>query len=299
MINPESAQRFIMRSKIIHWLRNWLHSKAFLEVETPILTPRKSGGALATHFAVGDAGFLRIAPELALKRCIIGGLERVFEIGKQFRDEGQDRTHHPEFTTIEAYQAFANVELLFGEVEEMLSGLCKMLFEGSLEANGISFQPPYPRINVSQRLEHLFGGTPVASITLQDCLKILGPQSECTTLTAALGKVIERFLEAESVTVNSPIFLCGHPAVLSPLAKYSSGGVAERFELFVRGVELVNAYSEQNDPALQKGTLVDEAEFCEALHYGMPETAGWGMGIDRLVMLFSGAEHIRDVILFP
>ncbi|KAG2231613.1 hypothetical protein INT48_006699 [Thamnidium elegans] len=330
LVNPESAMILRTRTKIIKYIRQFLDERDFLEVETPVLSGN-AGGANARPFETQAHALdmymqLRIAPELYLKQLVIGGLDRVYEIGKQFRNEGVDADHNPEFTTCEFYQAYGNLESLMSDTELLLSGLAKTICGDnpvrSKSGDIIDFQTPFKRINVVDRLVKELD-TPLVFLDKEDALdqlialcsarniRLSGP----LTLSRILDKLISEYIEPECI---QPTFLYNHPLALSPLAKdaidQNGQTVAARFELFVGGKEIVNAYEELNDPQEQRkrfklqlkdrtdGDLeapIPDTDFCDALEYALPPTAGWGMGIDRIVQLLTGASHIREVLAFP
>ncbi|KAG2226784.1 hypothetical protein INT45_005749, partial [Circinella minor] len=291
IVNPYVTQTLRVRAEIIQYIRRFLEDRGFLEVETPVLAD-KAGGANARPFmthahALSMDMQLRIAPELYLKQLVIGGMDRVYEIGKQFRNEGIDADHNPEFTTCEFYQAYGNLESLMDDTESMLRALYIFID---------SYLEPTDQLVAACR-EHRVG--------------LSGP----LTVPRILDKLISHFIEPECV---QPTFLYNHPIALSPLAKGSidekGRAVAARFELFVAGKEIVNAYEELNDPneqrirfekqmqERQQGDIeapIPDTAFCDALEYGLPPTAGWGMGIDRVVQLITGSSHIREVLAFP
>ncbi|KAI9314585.1 hypothetical protein BX666DRAFT_2020175 [Dichotomocladium elegans] len=328
MVNPEAAKILRIRAEVIRSIRKFFDDRGYLEVETPILAS-KAGGANARPFMTRANALdmdmqLRIAPELYLKQLVIGGLDRVYEIGKQFRNEGIDANHNPEFTTCEFYQAYGNLESLMSDTETLLSVLADTIQQqfGTCPPD-IRFDKPFRRINV---IDHLESATrtsiaeilesreapqELASLCRGHGIHISGPLTEARLL----DKLISRFVEPEC---HQPTFLYNHPLSLSPLAKDSVDDkgrrVAARFELFVEGKEIVNAYEELNDPKEQRrrfelqvldreqGDLeapIPDTAYCEAMEYGLPPTAGWGMGIDRVVQLLSGATHIREVLTFP
>ncbi|KAI8643153.1 lysyltRNA synthetase putative [Parasitella parasitica] len=330
LVNPESSKILRTRSKIIKFIRDFLDKRDFLEVETPVLSG-KAGGANArpfeTHAHALDMDMqLRIAPELYLKQLVIGGMDRVFEIGKQFRNEGVDADHNPEFTTCEFYQAFGNLESLMKDTEallsEMASAVCGSDQIITKSGEKISFSGPFKKINVMDRLGSELGTSlqflesedalsQLTSLCQQRGIMLTGP----LTIGRVLDKLISELIEPECV---QPTFLFNHPLALSPLAKDAIDDkgqtVAARFELFVCGKEIVNAYEELNDPKEQRkrfrlqlqdrqhGDLeapLPDTDFCDALEYALPPTAGWGMGIDRVVQLMTGATHIREVLAFP
>jgi len=360
MLNPQVRSVFVARTKIIRSIQKFLDDRDFLEVETPILDTGV-GGATADPFKTHHNDldipmWLRIAPELSLKQLVVGGFDRVYEIGKQFRNEGIDRSHNPEFTSCEFYMAYADYNDLIGLTEEMLrfvaneiglssltgpTGmigtqggkyivrknmlLCVPDFEPLKNKEHSNFQPvdfikvPYSRLDYLKSLESGTGTTfpnPL-DITSEDSMKFLYDlclkhELQLAELTPAklLDKLFSKLIEPE---LQQPTFVMDHPMCMSPLAKEhrSRPGIAERFELFAGGMELVNAYTENNDPTTQKeafdqqqktddksSTAVND-RFINALEYGLPPTAGWGIGLDRLVMILTGQPSIRDVIPFP
>ncbi|KAI8330554.1 putative Lysyl-tRNA synthetase, partial [Blakeslea trispora] len=331
LVNPESSKILRTRSQIIRFIRQFLDQRGFLEVETPMLSS-KAGGANArpfeTHAHALDMSMqLRIAPELYLKQLVIGGLDRVYEIGKQFRNEGIDADHNPEFTTCEFYQAYGNLESLMQDTETLLSELVATICGNTpIHARSselIDFQRPFNRIDVTSRLSAELGASldfleteDTAVDRLKSLCKKCGIKlSAPFTVSRILDKLISELIEPECI---QPTFLYNHPLALSPLAKefVDKNGytVAARFELFVGGKEIVNAYEELNDPKEQRRRFtlqlkdrdegdieapIPDDDFCDALEYALPPTAGWGMGIDRVVQLLTGASHIREVLAFP
>ncbi|QLQ80433.1 hypothetical protein HG537_0D04330 [Torulaspora globosa] len=337
IMNKDSRKRFITRSKIITYIRKFLDSRDFIEVETPMMNVI-AGGATAKPFIThhNDLNmdmFMRIAPELFLKELVVGGMDRVYEIGRQFRNEGIDMTHNPEFTTCEFYQAFADVydlmdmtEVMFSEMVKEITGSYVIKYhpdpsnpEKELELN---FARPWKRINMIEELEKRFNVTFPSGDQLHTAetgkflKKILDDNNmECPpplTNARMLDKLVG---ELEDTCIN-PTFIFGHPQMMSPLAKYSRDkpGLCERFEVFVATKEICNAYTELNDPfdqrdrfeeqARQKDQGDDEVQlidevFCNALEYGLPPTGGWGCGIDRLAMFLTDSNTIREVLLFP
>ncbi|KAJ3343782.1 hypothetical protein HDU93_006699 [Gonapodya sp. JEL0774] len=348
LASRELSDTLILRSRTISYIRRYFDQEGFLEVETPILSA-KAGGANARPFVTWSNGLdtemrMRIAPELYLKQLIIGGLDRVYEIGKCFRNEGIDSSHLPEFTSCEFYEAFADLEKLMSRTEELLFGLSKALTGSPVvhieratnPPTEIDFTPPFRRVDVVPALSLALGEPlplPSESLSESDALKGLVnllekrhiPRPKPLTLARVYDKLIERYIERECV---QPTFLIGHPGVMCPLAKRDPKlfSTTLRFELFVNGVELANAYAELNDPLEQQSRFAaqhiarerapsdlvttssltefdDEVQppdedFVRALEYGLPPTGGWGLGIDRLVMLLAGGKGIRDVVAF-
>ena len=327
MTNHQSRNVIVTRAKVIKYLREFLEKRSFLEVETPILGHRVGGATarpfITWHNEMGKELSMRIAPELYLKMLVIGGFERVFEIGKLFRNEGVDHTHNPEFTSCEFYQAYADYHDLVRLTEELLSGMVDTLgLSPSHQEAQLDFSQPFNKIEFLPSLEAACNTTFPAPDQLhsEDSLRFLMAQCAAhevevgPVVTAAklLDKLVSRLVEPELV---QPTFLLHHPLVMSPLAKQHRDvpGLAERFELFIAGKEVANAYTELNDPDEQRRALArvaqlsagdpeamlpDEA-YCKALEYGLPPTAGWGAGIDRLVMVLTETPSIRDVITFP
>ncbi|KAL4118706.1 hypothetical protein PRIC2_011031 [Phytophthora ramorum] len=341
LTNPGVRPIFETRAKVVRGIRRYLEDRHFMEVETPMLSSA-AGGAAAQPFvtnsrALGKDLYLRIAPELFLKQLVIGGFDRVFEIGKVFRNEGIDATHNPEFTICEFYQAYADYNTLMDTAEELISGLAKDV-TGSYkvqypmeEADSetaeeeptmveIDFTPPFKRLPILETLEECLGeklpdvNSPESIPALLELCE--RHNVECAkphTCTRLVDKLIGHFVEPKCV---HPTFLYNHPTSMSPLAKAhrTQEGVTERFELFVAGKELCNAYTELNDPFDQRQRFTaqqqdqqrgdseahsKDEDFCTALEYGLPPTGGFGIGVDRLVMLLASKPHIREVILFP
>ena len=323
IMNPEVREVFQTRSRVLSELRKYLDERDYLEVETPMmqLIP---GGALARpfvtfHNALGIDLYLRIAPELYLKRLIVGGMEKVYEINRNFRNEGISVRHNPEFTMLELYQAYGNYETMMNLCEQMLSSIVFSIL-GSYEVNyqdiAIDFTPPWRRLNLREVIQKE-GGIDI----FEDSLETLYQRGKKAGLncdqTWDRGKYVNEFLDifVQPHLVN-PTFVLEYPVEISPLAKAKKNDpfVAERFELFIGKEELGNAYSELNDPIEQKKRFLDQVkkrdrgdveahlidqDYVEALEYGMPPTGGMGIGIDRLIMLLTNSSSIREVIFFP
>ncbi len=322
-VHPEVREVFRLRARVVSYIRRFLDARGYLEVETPVLQPLY-GGATArpfkTHYEALDADFyLRIADELYLKRCIVGGLEKVYEIGHDFRNEGLSRFHNPEFTMAEWYQAYADYEVVLQLTEEMLSGLVAELFgTPTLERHGatLSFARPFARKDYYALVRETAGLdlTRASEADVRAALK-RKDVADADALTGA-KLVDELFKSYVEPTLVQPTFVLDYPIALSPLAKLKRGdpGRVERWELFIQKREIANAFSELNDPEEQRRRFEQQArlraagdqeaqqldeDFLRALEYGMPPTGGVGMGIDRLVMILADQTNIRDVILFP
>jgi len=321
-VHPEVRDVFVTRARVVSAMRRYLDELGYIEVETPILQPLY-GGATArpftTHHNVLDMRlYLRIADELYLKRLIVGGLERVYEIGKDFRNEGMDRTHNPEFTMLEFYEAFADyhgmmdrVEALLGHVAEAATGGLVTEFEGAR----IDLSPPYRRVTFLGALaEAGVDAAEMEDAALRSAAARAGVED---TASMTRPKLLDELFGAlVEPTLQDPVFVMDYPRELSPLAKAKRGdpSLTERFELYIAGREIANAFSELNDPFDQRdrfeaqarlraagdeeAQMLDE-DYLRALEYGMPPTGGVGIGLDRLVMLLTGQPSIRDVILFP
>lgn len=323
IVNPDVKQVFITRAKIITEIRKYLDNNGLVEVETPILQPLYGGAAarpfITHHNALDIDLYLRIADELYLKRLIVGGFDGVYEISKDFRNEGMDRTHNPEFTMLELYVAYKDYFWMMEFVEKMIATICNNVFgkvEFEIEGNKINFSPPWKRISMVDELKNLTG-IDVLSASYEDLVKALKQRGIETKGGESKGKLIDELFEVSvQPSLIQPTFVMDYPLELSPLAKKhrNRDGLVERFEGFVLGREICNAFSELNDPIDQKKRFEDQAkmreagdeeahqideDFVRALEYGMPPTAGLGIGIDRLVMLLTNQPSIRDVILFP
>jgi lysyl-tRNA synthetase class 2 len=326
LIANEHARRvFFLRSKLISEIRKFLDSKGFLEVETPILQPIASGANakpfITYHNYLEQNLYLRIAPELYLKRLIVGGINRVYELGKNFRNEGVDTTHNPEFTMLEFYCAYWDYKDLMVFTEELFSYLLNQLVGGlkiTYQGKELDFTPPFKRYRYFELLEEKTGKNKDFFLRdvegLRKLAKEIGvPKAETLTHAKLIDKVFDLLVEDE---LWGPCFVIDFPKLLSPLAKThrEDPDLVERFELFVAGKEIANAYTELNDPIEQKERFLEQLkekemgdeeamamdeDFIRALEYGMPPTAGEGIGIDRLVMLLADVDSIREVILFP
>jgi lysyl-tRNA synthetase class 2 len=320
--NADSRKVFEARSEILRVARDFLHERGFIEVETPVLQP-VYGGAFARafethHHALDLTLYLRIADELYLKRLIVGGLERVFEIGKDFRNEGMDRTHSPEFTQLELYQAYADYHDMMEITESMVVRMTEAVHGGTRFpwAEGeIDVAPPWTRLKVMDAVRDVVGDE-----ALGDDSKLMAAARKAgldVPEGATRGQMIEEVLsELVEPTLTEPTFLMDYPKEISPLAKQTPDDpeIVERFEFFIGGLELGNSFSELNDPDEQVRRLEAQVEareggnaeahgmdedFVRALQHGMPPTGGLGIGLDRLVMLLTDSWNIRDVILFP
>jgi lysyl-tRNA synthetase class 2 len=324
-VHREVRAVFRLRAKAISWMRRYLDAQGFLEVETPILQPLYGGAAarpFTTHHNALDMPlYLRIADELYLKRLLVGGLERVYEIGHDFRNEGMDRTHNPEFTMLEAYQAYADYGDMMRLVEGLVSGVIQeCLGTLRLERYGttLDFTPPFARVPLIEGVRER-AGIDLRTATDQEMRALLVARGADRDEVADLAggrlqdEVFKTVLEPHLV---QPTFVLDYPKPLSPLAKEhrTDPALTERFELFVGGRELANAFSELNDPDDQRRRFEDQgrqraagndeaqpydADYIRALEYGMPPAGGVGLGIDRLIMLIADQPSIRDVILFP
>jgi lysyl-tRNA synthetase class 2 len=322
--NPSVADLFRRRARIIAEIRRFFDERGFLEVETPMMHPIPGGAAarpFVTHHNALDLNlYLRIAPELHLKRCVVGGLERVYEINRNFRNEGLSTQHNPEFTMLEFYQAYADYEDLMVLTEQLLSRIVRTVcgdHSVAYQGRDIRFTPPWPRLTLEEALVKL-GGLSHEEIRSEESLRSAA-QASGIAIRPGWGwaKLLTELFEARvEEQLIQPTFITDLPAELSPLAKARADDprYAQRFELYVAGLEVANAYTELNDPREQRRRLEVQAQaraagdeeahsmdddFVRALEYGLPPTAGEGIGIDRLVMLLTDAPSIRDVILFP
>ncbi|MFN3870583.1 MAG: lysine--tRNA ligase [Aquificaceae bacterium] len=323
--NEEARRIFILRSKVIQEIRNFLNREGFIEVETPILQPIASGANakpfITYHNYLEQNLYLRIAPELYLKRLIVGGFNRVYEIGKNFRNEGVDTTHNPEFTMLEFYAGYWDYQDLMNFTERLFSHVLTSIL-GTLKINyqgrEIDFTPPYKRYRYFELLEEKTGKDKDFFLRDVEGLRKLAkelniPKADTLTHAKLIDKVFDMLVEDELL---GPCFVLDFPKLLSPLAKShrKDPDLVERFELFIAGKEIANAYTELNDPEEQRERFLQQLEekergdeeamqmdedFITALEYGMPPTGGEGIGIDRLVMILADVDSIREVILFP
>jgi len=326
LINPETKEKFRKRSLFIKYLRDFLIEKGFMEVETPILQ-EVAGGAVAKpfktrHNALNQNYYLRIAPELYLKRLIVGGFEKVFEFSRNFRNEGISPQHNPDFTMLEFYWAYADYEKLMKLTEEMIKKVVTKL-NGSLKVTRqgkiFNFKSPFPRIEFGKLFKKELN-LDIDKVQRKDLLKIIKkhrvkPGTKISILSDAklIDEIYKKVIRPK---LKGPLFLTDYPKEMIPLAKSKEGnpGKIATFQLIIDGWEIVKAYNELNDPIEQKERFLKQAEakklgdaeahsfdkdYIEALSYGMPPTAGWGMGIDRFLVILLDQKNIRDVILFP
>ncbi|MDP7422452.1 MAG: lysine--tRNA ligase, partial [bacterium] len=325
IVNAEVKKVFIKRARALDTARDFFRNRDFIEVETPMLQACP-GGAIARpfktfHNALGIDMYMRIAPELCLKELVIGGLERVFEVGKVFRNEGISAVHNPEFTIIEAYQAYADYQVMMDVTEALVVQIVRAINDDQLvcefEGNKIDFTPPFVRISFMDSLRTVAGldvSLDDSEDTIQSRMVDAGlPLPEVKNKGSLFDAAFKKGVEPKLI---KPTFVIDYPVSLSPLAKRCPDrpDLTERFELFTGGFEYANAYSELNDPVDQRQRFEEQARFraggdeeahimdesyVEALEYGMPPTGGMGLGIERLLMIVLGCPSIRDVILFP
>jgi lysyl-tRNA synthetase, class II len=324
IVNPEARRVFRIRSATVSALRKFFEGRDFIEIDTPVLQPLY-GGALARPFTTYHNElerelYLRIATELYLKRAIVGGLDRVFEVGRVFRNEGVDTTHNPEFTVLESYEAYANYLDVLAMVEEMtpwvahaVLGTTELCYQGQ----AIDLRPPWRRVTLRQAILERTGVDFEAFPDAAELYRQVAHLGLEVTPTSTRGKIIDELLSAKvEPNLIEPTFLLDYPVELSPLAKRKPDNprLVERFEAFVGGIEIANAFTELNDPLDQRTRFLGQIEaraagdleahvldedYLEAMEHGMPPTGGLGVGVDRLVMLLTDQRSIREVILFP
>ena len=324
IMNEDARKIAFTRPKIIRSIQHYLDNKGYVEVETPVLNPILGGASarpFVTHHNTLDVNFyLRIATELSLKRLIVGGMDAVYEIGRLFRNEGMDRTHNPEFTTIEVYKAFSDLEGMMDLTEGIISNAANEVcgtYEIEYKGHKISLAPGFKRISMTDAIKEKTGIDFAGDMTFEDAKKLAEEHHIEIEPHYEYGHIINEFFEKYVVeTIVDPTFVYGHPVEISPLARKNPEDprFTQRFELFICGNEYANAFNELNDPDDQYERFAnqlkekelgnDEAnemdlDYVEALEYGLPPTGGMGMGIDRLVMLLTGQESIQEVILFP
>jgi len=323
IVNPDIKDIFIKRSKIISAIRNFLDTSGYLEVETPILQPLYGGAAarpfITHHNALDTELYLRIADELYLKRLIVGGFNGVYEISKDFRNEGMDRSHNPEFTMMELYVPYKDYNWMMEYVEKMLEFVCNSVFNTlsfNVDGTEINFKAPWKRVSMIEAIEEKTGLNVLncSMDELRSASKKMG--IDVSTIHSRAKFIDELFSITVEPELIQPTFVIDYPLELSPLAKKhrTKEGVVERFEGYVFGREICNAFSELNDPIDQRNRFEDQGkmreagddeahqideDFIRALEFGMPPTAGLGVGIDRIVMLLTNQPSIRDVVFFP
>ncbi len=323
IVNPETRNIFVKRARIISTMRSYFDSRGWLEVETPVLQ-NIHGGASArpfkTHHNSLDIDlYMRIATELHLKRLIVGGFDGVYEFGKLFRNEGMDRTHNPEFTTVELYVAYRDYNWMMDTLEELLERVAVAVNEAAVatfDGKTLNFAGPYPRLSITEAIEK-YTGLKVEELTEDEIRARCREWGMTVDEKMGKGKLIDEiFGEKVEHHIIQPTFITDHPVEMSPLTKKhrEKPGMVERFELFVNGKEIANAYSELTDPVDQRERFEEQLrlkergdeeamemddDFLRALEYGMPPTAGIGIGIDRLTMLLTDNQSIQEVIFFP
>ncbi len=325
IVNPEVRETFLKRSRIITEIRRLMDERGFIEVETPVLNTTASGASahpFVTHHNTLDLDmYLRIATELHLKECVVGGLERVYEIGRLFRNEGMDPMHNPEFTTIEAYQAYTDYHGMMELAEDLISRCCRVVngkTRITYQGMEIDLTPPFARMSMNEAVLQRTGKDFLGCETDGEARALAKELNlEAADKTASKGKLLALAFDAfVEDTLIQPTFIIDYPVEISPLSKRRPDApqLTERFELFIGGHEYANAFSELNDPIDQRGRFMQQAmerqkgddeammideDFMTALEYGLPPTGGIGIGVDRLVMLLTDAASIRDVLLFP
>lgn len=324
VMNEDVKKRFIIRSKVVKELRDFLEQEGFIETETPILQPLAGGAAampFITHLDALDINlYLRIAPELYLKRLIVGGFEKIYEIGRCFRNEGMDRQHNPDFTMCEFYWAYKDYNFLMKFTEKLLSDVVKNIagsYKVKYQGEEIDFSPPWPKISFIKAVKD-GSGIDILKLDTEEKLREAMEKNGINTKgLIGFGKLADAlYKEVVRKKITSPVFIVDYPVQLGPLAKaHRDKKIVQRFQVVANGFELVNAYSELNDPIEQRKRLeyqlelkkrgdkeapaeIDE-DYIEALEYGMPPVAGWGLGVDRFAALLADAPSLREIILFP
>lgn len=323
IVNEEVKGIFMKRTKIFQSMRNFFNSRGYLEVDTPVLQSIPGGAAarpfVTHHNALDIPLYLRIANELYLKRLIVGGFEGVYEFSRNFRNEGMDRTHNPEFTCMEIYVAYKDYRWMMQMTEQMIEHICREVLGSTTIQVGehtIEFKPPYRRLTMIDAIQE-YGGVNIDGMDEAELRKVCQAKGVEIDETMGVGKLIdELFGTVAEPHLVQPTFIIDYPKAMSPLTKEhrDRSDLTERFELFVNGKELANAYSELNDPIDQRHRFEDQLrlsergddeamyidhDFLRALEFGMPPTSGMGIGMDRLVMLLTGQESIQEVLLFP
>ena len=322
-VNPQVKEIFLKRTKVISSMRQYFNEQGWLEVETPILQPIHGGAAarpFATHHNSLDIPlYMRIANELYLKRLIVGGFDGVYEFGKMFRNEGMDRTHNPEFTSMEIYVAYKDYIWMMEMVETCLERVAREVTGGTVVQVGdktIDFKAPYKRLSMTDAILE-YTGVDISALDEAALRQVCKDLHIATDPSMGKGKLVDEiFGEKVEDALIQPTYITDYPIEMTPLAKKhrSKEGVVERFELFVNGKEIANAYSELNDPIDQRErfeeqlrlaergdeeAMVLDEDFLRALEYGMPPTSGLGIGIDRLTMMLTNQESIQEVLFFP
>ncbi len=324
MMNPDSRHRAVARAKAIAAIRGWLAEHDYVEVETAVLQTIPGGAAalpfITHHNALGMDMYLRIALELQLKRLVVGGIDRVYEIGRVFRNEGIDKRHNPEFTMLEAYGAYLDYFDMMELTESLVNAATLAIHDDAKVVLGgrlLDLEPPWRRVTMVEAVTESIGIEANLSMSVEELRRSAAAVGVETQSGWDGGKILEAIYDERVQTeLWGPVFVCDHPASTSPLAKRHRDDAlyAERFELIIDGKEVANAYTEQNDPMIQREAILDQVaqrnagdaeaerldeDFVRALEYAMPPTGGLGVGIDRLVMLLTDTDQIRDVILFP
>ncbi len=323
IVNPQVKETFVQRSKLVNSMRSFLNVKDYVEVETPILQPLYGGAAARPfktyHNTMDMTLYLRIANELYLKRLIVGGYDGVYEFSKDFRNEGMDRFHNPEFTQMELYVAYKDYEWMMNLVEEMVEKISQDLHgttKVNVGENTIDFKRPWKRFTMYEAIEH-FTGIDISEMSEQEIVKVAENHGVAVDKSMGKGKLIDEiFGETCEAKLIQPTFITDYPVEMSPLAKKhrSKKGLVERFEAICNGKEICNAFSELNDPIDQRKrfesqielgkrgdeeSMVLDEDFLRAIEFGMPPTAGLGIGIDRLAMIMTNSHSIQDVLFFP